>query len=511
MISIRDLARIISDSVDESEATRAIGEKEKDTRTGKVSYIFSLACTRSNIAFFRGGYYCYNGRIYEPIETSDFENAICISMRDFNVSEADLSVRRSTILNTVKSEVRANSLKPRKGLICFTNCVLDIETGKTYKHSPENHAINDLGYIYDKSAACNLWHKFLDRVLPRTELQSVLQEYLGLIFLDRSKSKLEKIAILVGNGANGKSVVYLTITGILGRDNVSNHELRSLVGGEDKCQKNIAAIDGKLLNYCSDLDRKEIAGGSFKRLVSGEPAEARRLYKDPYTAYNIPIFMANANELPATSDHTGGFIRRLLPISFDVTIPEAEQDKELHLKLESEYSGIFNWVIEGRDRFVKNGFRFTESESVSRRVMEYERDENSSLRFIYESGYWPRPSYTGHQPEIVSAGDLYREYAVYCEKYGYGKFAENKFGKKVAEKGFTKTRKSAGNVYSIYRMPLVSDWEDISARGKTDMSLQEWTDMCEYKNGFKTVDAGAEEEKEEAKVSGELFENIVPF
>ena len=58
-----------------------------------------------------------------------------------------------------------------------------------------------------------------------------------------------------------------------------------------KEKKNIAFINGKRLNYCSEIQALEFGKDSdtLKSLISGEPTEARPIYGDNFTAYNIPF------------------------------------------------------------------------------------------------------------------------------------------------------------------------------------------------------------------------------
>ena len=53
-----------------------------------------------------------------------------------------------------------------------------------------------------------LWRMFLDEVLPDKNMQKVLQEFLGSIFVDRRVAKMETMLVLRGSGSNGKSVVF---------------------------------------------------------------------------------------------------------------------------------------------------------------------------------------------------------------------------------------------------------------------------------------------------------------
>jgi len=171
------------------------------------------------------------------------------------VTDADICVRGKVIVEFCIKQIGISTIEPSKGIICFKNGVLNIDTEEFFNFSPDLHVTNKLEYEYDRTAKCPKWESFLSEVLPDKEDESVLQEYLGVIFMDRSKFKLEKMLFLVGTGSNGKSVVFETITGILGKDNVSNFDLSALTTGSGSGTNayNIASVDGKLLNYCSDI------------------------------------------------------------------------------------------------------------------------------------------------------------------------------------------------------------------------------------------------------------------
>ena len=64
------------------------------------------------------------------------------------------------------------------------------------------------------------------------------------------------------------------------------------------------------------------------------------------------MLMANANKLPMFKDRTKGMLRRIYVIPMTVEIPEIRQDKTLPQKLKDERSGILNWMLDGRDKYV---------------------------------------------------------------------------------------------------------------------------------------------------------------
>ena len=73
----------------------------------------------------------------------------------------------------------------------------------------------------------------------------LLHEFIASCFIPNSVLKLEKSLFLIGEGGNGKSVIYEVIVELLGKENVSDVPLNKL--GDSVFQSQL--IENKLLNY----------------------------------------------------------------------------------------------------------------------------------------------------------------------------------------------------------------------------------------------------------------------
>ena len=216
--------------------------------------------------------------------------------------------------------------------------------------------------------------------MPDIERQRVLAEFLGYVFIKHGSNTLkeEKALILYGTGANGKSVFFEIVTAMFGRENVSNYSLQSLT--EEKGFYR-AKISNKLVNYASEISGK-LEASLFKNMVSGEPVEACLKYGQPFTMTDYAKFIFNCNELPKDVEYTNAYFRRFLIIPFDVTIPENEQDKNLHAKIiEKELSGVFNWVLDGLNRLLEQK-RFSECEAAQKAVEKYKIEMVKKLKYV---------------------------------------------------------------------------------------------------------------------------------
>lgn len=479
----------------------------KDERCGSLSRYFGDIIALTSLHKFKGCTYRFNGKIYEEISKEDINLSIFDAMEEYGVSDADINSRGSVLLSKSLREKSRKELVPSKRMLVFGNGVLDIDTGILSKYDREIHVLNMVPYNYDTSAECPMWLRFLSKVLPEPESRMVLQEYLGLIFVDRNKTSLEKMLILFGNGANGKSVVFNTIKGILGEANISFTPIEDLVGG--KSPENMATVDGKLLNYNSELGKKELNGKKVKALISGEPTPARQLYKDPYVAKNIPLMMANANALPDTQDDSKGFFRRFLVLTFNVEIKERDQDHNLATKLKSEYSGIFNWIIQGRQRMIENDFKFTESENARQSSEDYESQANAALIFLKESRFFSTPRYLGHEPCKLLQKDIFRDLCIFCSENHFGTFSSRSFRQKMVQRGFTHRGTPSGNYFLVYKAPMDYLIKGIVESGKTNLSEVEFAKFCGY-DGYVCLEQDSSavevEDKKELEINFEADE-----
>ncbi len=296
-----------------------------------------------------------------------------------------------------------------------------------------------LPFDYDEEATAPQFQNFLNDVLPEKELQKILAEYLGYVFTKNSVLKLEKVLLLYGTGANGKSVLFEVLMALLGTENVTNYSLQSLTAENGNSR---AMLVNKLLNYASEINGK-LESNIFKLLISGEPVEARLLYKNTQIITDYARFMFNCNELPKEVENTNAFFRRFIILPFRVTIPPHKQDKELSKKIiDTELSGVFNWVLIGLTRLLENK-SFTDSEIVKDEIVQYQKESDSVLMFLEDENY--QKSVTVERP----LKELFAEYKIYCADGGYRLCSNRTFSTRLKKNGFIIKRKSYGNVVFI--------------------------------------------------------------
>lgn len=300
------------------------------------------------------------------------------------------------------------------------------------KHKREDFFHYTLDYNYDKNATCPLWHKFLDKMLPDADVQKMLASYIGYCFTNGIK--LEKMLVLYGKGANGKSVVLETMEGIFGSCNVSNINLADLTNDPEKRLH----IENKLVNISYESN-KAIEPSILKQLVSGEPIDARRLYVGTIKINRYAKLATAFNILPK-AEATRGFYRRFIIMPFSVTISDKEADVDLPKKLYAERPGILNWILEALIELLKTK-ELPKCEVCDKALSDYKLKSDSALSFIYET--------CAASTEEISAKELYEKYKSYCYAEGFRQANRRNFIERIEAMGYKSTLRHKMKYFNI--------------------------------------------------------------
>jgi phage/plasmid primase, P4 family, C-terminal domain len=371
------------------------------------------------------GNYVYNGQQWVKIETGELRQWLLKYALKMGVNNT--TIKQYQNLDNLAKQFEVNFYTPQKAraknLINLLNGTLDVETKNLRPHSPDDGFTYTLPFEYEYSATCPKFLQYLSEVLPDESVRKVIQEYMGYLFLDL---KLEKVVLLYGNGANGKSVFLDVMTRLLGSANVTNYSLANLTREDGRY---ITGIASALLNISSDISNVILDSGVFKLMVSGEALSARALYKDPIIVTDYAKLIFSCNELPVTNDFSNGYFRRILIIPFSVEIPKDMQDKCLAKKIAAdELPGILNWVLEGMARLVETN-EFTDSSSVISQNDAYRTNCDNVAMFISEKGY----KKNAEGKKLFKT--LYEEYRSYCYSDGYKSLSKMKFSNRLKKLG----------------------------------------------------------------------------
>lgn len=416
------------------------------------------AVTRSNLRVLNGIPYFFTGKIYEPVPSNVVDRGVELFLKRMRVKDKDMYYSLSKFIKKARQSMELNNvLMPVFHIKAYRNGVVDMRDGKLRSFSPEYPVIYQHEYDYDSSAKCPLWLNFLKSVLPEKESRLTLQMFLGLCTFDRGymTDKVENCLMLYGNGSNGKSVIFETITGIFGKPNVAGMGLLSLIKGGDERMRNIAAIDGKVVNVCPEIQAKDISGyeDAFKSLCSGEPQYGRVIGGNVYVVRNIPWMIFNMNNIPKASDGSHGYFRRFLYVVFEKIVPEELQNKHLAEDLKKEYPGILNWIRRGGKYLRERKYTFPKSENAEKQKLIVMGEGNVTFSWAMARGVRPAPKVKGEIFDWVKSSSMYDDMCKYAEANGFKACDAVAFGKALTKFGFNKEdrkRTSTGIAYKVY-------------------------------------------------------------
>ncbi|GAB3719821.1 hypothetical protein GCM10027592_63460 [Spirosoma flavus] len=384
--------------------------------------------------------YIYNGSYWQLISAGELREFLSKVAQRLGINKFDAK-HHLFIDHLYKQFMEMSRIPAREN---ESDAVLINLANGTFEFSPQGQQLRpadkddfltyQLPFTYDPDAVCPLFDDYLCTVLPDEECRKLLAEFIGFLFVNSDYLKLEKALILHGSGANGKSVFFEIISALLGPQNVSSYSLASLT---DEKGYHRAKLQNVLVNYASEITEK-LDANMFKQLASGEPIEARLPYGQPFILTNYAKLIFNCNELPKGAEQTPAFFRRFAIVPFDVTIPESKQDRQLASKIiQSELSGVFNWVIGGLKRLLEQR-KLTDPPAVREQLKAYQLESDSVKLFLDEFGYIKSSS------KHYQAKELYNQYKFFCTEDGHRPVSKSTFMKRLRHDGFITERKNIG-------------------------------------------------------------------
>ncbi len=369
---------------------------------GYVSILRKVLAS-STLCYLDGQLAFFDGRAYSMLSPKSLSIVVSNILPDFGVGASDCR----KIGDMPFSVIYEKSYRCDADKVCFANCIYDIARGLAYQFDARHITAYRLPYEWRSDAACPMWDAFLAEVLPDESERACLQEFFGMCYVDRERFSIEKMALFIGTGANGKSVIFDVMKNVIGREWVSFLSPDQLIDN-----KQLVSVAGKKLNFAPDIKRSASFDSGLKALSSSQDVQGWRIYEGNIVVKCPPLVFA-FNEMPHFRDDTEAFFRRLLPFQFDVVIPPARQNKRLASEIcESELPGIFRWVMEGRRRLIGRKGSFTRCARIANAVeslkMRVRNEQNPVMTFLESIGYAVRPQYNGQPFEKVGASEIYK-------------------------------------------------------------------------------------------------------
>lgn len=374
-------------------------------------------------------WYRYRNGIWKPTEKVETE------VWDVLIAAKSEGVRptrniKVSVIDYMQNQCRKadETMNSSPNLVCMQNGVFDLDNLELLDYDPEHYMTSKLEFGYDESAECPLWQEtILDWMSENEEAVAHLQEAVGYSLT--GDTKYQMAWMLAGEGSNGKDT-FLEILRALVGDNASHELDLSALSVDDRY--GLANLPNKKIVTCAEaVSDRPVADTYFKKIISGEPMEARMPYGKPFNFRPICKIWWSVNDKPLVTDQTKGYWRRWTVVPFEQSYLGRE-DFELEDKLKKELPGIFNWAIEGLIRLEKNQMltpvlEFTEA------TEEYRHKTSVESLFVEEA--------CETNPLMRTAiKTAYAQYRTYCAENGYHAKGKRRFVDDMVRIGYPRTR-----------------------------------------------------------------------
>ena len=350
----------------------------------------------------------------------DFSKGIYTSNDDYiKTCIKKIEIRyKLTKLKDVTEDLRANTRfrKPQRldYLIAVGNGLFNTKTKELEPFDPKHFITAKVDTNYNTKALTNYelikntyfnfdeWLKSI--ACNDDEIVTLLWQLINEA-VNPNKTR-RKIAIMLGNGTNGKSTFRQMMINLIGDINISvstPHELQSRFG--------LTSLEGKICNYGDEVGTKPLDEmDKLKSISSGESVNYERKNKDVRNYDFKTLLMFNSNEIPPIKDKSDAVLNRLLIIPFKANFEgvkdESIKDEKLNNKIILEYI-LYTALHLDFDKFII-------PEAVKKQLLNYRKENDSVFSFML---YYKDKGY--HHVSCFPVRYLTDDYENFCYENGY--------------------------------------------------------------------------------------------
>ena len=278
-----------------------------------------------------------------------------------------------------------------------------------------------------------------------------MQEVVGLAVV--GKVYMEAMIIAYGEGRNGKSTFWNTISRVLGSYSGDVSADTLTVGCRRNVKPEMAELKGVRLALAKELEEGMRLNTSIvKQLTSTDQIFGEKKFCKPAHFTPTHTLVLYTNHLPRVGAMDEGTWRRLVVIPFNAVF-EGKSDVKNYADFLFENAGpyILTWIIEGAQKIIRKGFHLTNPKVVQDAIDEYRSESDWFSEFFMECC-------EAGEAYTVKSGDLYSEYRAYCLRMGEFARSTAEFYKVLTSKGYFKKRNNKGVL--IYGLRLKSEFTE---------------------------------------------------
>ncbi len=336
-------------------------------------------------------------------------------------------------------EIGLSDLDSNEFLLNVPGATYDLRLGLDGARSPDaRDLITKQTSVGPGDEGKALWQETLERLFSGdSELISYVQKIVGLAAI--GKVYVEALIIAFGEGSNGKSTFWNTVSRVLGSYSGGISADALTVGCKRNVKPEMAELKGKRLVIASELEEgMRLNTSIIKQLCSTDEIAAERKYKDPFRFIPSHTLVLYTNHLPRVGANDAGTWRRLIVIPFNARISGSGDIKNFSDHLyRNAGPAIMSWIIEGARRAIDSNFHFDYPECVRKAISSY-RENNDWLGNFLEECCDVDPSLK------QKSGEFYQEYRAYCARNGEYTRSTTDFYSALDISGFTRKKTRSG-------------------------------------------------------------------
>ena len=310
-------------------------------------------------------------------------------------------------------EIKATDLDKKEFLLNTPEATYYLPDGLAgaKQHNPEDY-LTKLTMVSPGQAGKEIWLDALDTIFCGDKaLTEYVQQIVGMASI--GKVYVESLIIAYGEGRNGKSTFWNTISRVLGTYSGNMSADTLTIGCKRNVKPELAETKGKRLIIAAELEEgMRLNTSVIKQLCSTDEVLAEKKYKDPFSFIPSHTLVLYTNHLPRVGANDPGTWRRLIVIPFNARIEGAGDVKNYadHLV---KHAGpfILSWIIEGAQKVIQQKFKLSLPDCVADAIKSY-RENNDWLGHFMDERCELNPAYRER------SGELYQGYRTYCIQAG---------------------------------------------------------------------------------------------
>lgn len=310
-------------------------------------------------------------------------------------------------------EIDQRQLDADEFLLNTPSATYDLRIGlpSAHEHTPADF-ITKQTTVDPSDDGMDIWQDALETFFcGDNELIDYVQEIAGLSAI--GKVCVEGLIIAYGEGRNGKSTFWNTLSRVLGTYSGNMSADTLTVGCKRNVKPELAEAKGKRIIIAAELEEgMRLNTSNVKQLCSTDEIYAEKKYKDPFSFVPSHTLVLYTNHLPKVGAIDAGTWRRLIVIPFNAKIEGSSDIKNYADYLFNKAGGaILKWIMTGAKRVIEKDYHIVKPAVVEAAIQKYKDNNDWLSQFLDEccevgSGL------------IAKSGDVYNAYRSYCMQVG---------------------------------------------------------------------------------------------